>query len=90
MGPDTGSPWTCERGYFERDDTCEAVVVPENAYFDDASYALGWKCDRGFAESDGGCTEIDLPDNAHLDRTGNRWECHRNFQRSQGRCVLND
>ncbi len=85
-----GEGWEFDRGYRRDGDACLAIIVPENAYFDDASYGPGWKCNRGFAESDVGCTEIDLLANAHLDRSGNRWACHRNFQRSQGRCVLND
>ncbi|WP_299961063.1 hypothetical protein [uncultured Roseobacter sp.] len=85
-----GDGWECDRGYTRDGDACLAIIVSENAYFDDASYGPGWSCNRGFAESDDGRQEIDLPDNAHLDRSGNRWECHRNFQRSQGRCDLND
>jgi hypothetical protein len=69
---------------------CEAVVIPANAYFDDATYGTGWKCERGYEASGATCELIDVPENAHLDRSGNRWECDKNFQKSNGLCVLNN
>ena len=85
-----GEGWECNIGFRPRGDACAAVVVPENAYFDNGPYSIGWLCKRGFAPTGQTCEAIELPVNAHLARTGNRWECNKNFQKLKDQCVLNN
>jgi len=85
-----GERWRCLRGLIKVDDTCQEIVLPANAYFNDATCGTGWKCERGYKASGEACEFINVPENAHLDRSGNRWECNKNFQKSKGLCVLNN
>lgn len=69
-------------------DRCDVVVVPSNAYLDEAFYGPGWSCERGYEVLNGARVAIDLPENAYLDRSGNRWSCNRGFRLSDGMCIL--
>ena len=59
----SGERWHCLRGFLKVDDTCQEIVVPENAYLVDATYGSGWKCSRGFEKVDDLCTAIAVPIN---------------------------
>jgi hypothetical protein len=86
----SGERWHCMRKFRKIGNTCQAIVLPANAYLTNNTYGAAWKCERGYAATGTGCTTIAIPENAHLDRSGNRWECDRNFQKSRKRCFLND
>lgn len=86
---DYGKGWKCKRGYRDRNDMCEQVPIPKNAYLD--AFGDGWKCERGFLNiRRTTCEPIVVPDNAFLteegyDSTG--WACERGFRAEANRCI---
>ena len=81
-----GSGWRCRHGYRERDGSCVAIEVPENAHL--IARETRWRCNRGYERVDQSCQEVAVPPNAHLDLSGKRWECSRGYKRLEDRCVL--
>lgn len=85
----SGERWRCLRGFFEADDACHEVVVPENGYLVDAAYGNAWECDRGFERADDSCTAIVVPLNGYLNDSnyGLPWACDRGFFEQGGLCI---
>lgn len=57
-----GKGWECNQGYRDAGNSCDAIVVPENAYPTYAMYGTGWKCERGYRATADTCTAIKVPD----------------------------
>ena len=84
-----GSGWTCNSGYRKVAQTCERIVVPENAYLTNRSYGDAWICDHGYRRSRDACMEIALPENAYLNSPrGDDWLCHRGYRKAETGCEL--
>ena len=66
-----GKGWQCEQGFRDAGNSCDPVVVPENAFPTYATYGTGWKCERGFLETKGECVAIQVPPNAKLNNSNN-------------------
>lgn len=88
----SGKRWLCSRGFLKVDETCQEVIVPENAFLVDATYGSAWKCDRGFFEKDGQCEAVIVPENAYFDDStyGKGWKCERGFAASGASCEAID
>ncbi len=84
----SGERWHCLRGYIKVDDTCQAIVLPTNAYLVDASYGSTWNCERGFEATGDQCAAIAVPANAYLNGSGygQPWTCVRGFFEQAGLC----
>ena len=48
-----GTPWQCERGYRPERNTCEQIILPENAHL--SLLGNDWDCDRPYRQVNGGC-----------------------------------
>ena len=48
-----GTGWKCDRGYAASGETCEFIIVPENAHLDRSGNR--WECNRNFQKSKGRC-----------------------------------
>ncbi len=85
----SGERWRCLRGYIKVDDTCQEIVLPDNAYLADASYGSSWTCERGFETTGDQCTAIAVPANAYLTGSGygQPWTCERGFFEQAGLCA---
>ena len=82
-----GSGWECNLGFRAKDDTCSAVIVPDNAHPTDQPFGKGWECLHGYKEVDEtNCIEVKLPKNAYLDADGNRWRCLRRYRAVDDGC----
>ena len=46
-----GTGWKCDRGYAASGETCEFIIVPENAHLDRSGNR--WECNRNFQKSKG-------------------------------------
>ncbi len=86
----SGGGWHCLRGFRITDDTCQEVVLPENAYLTDASYGSAWECDRGFERVDELCKAIVVPINGFLNGSGygQPWTCERGYFEQEGLCTI--
>ena len=42
-----GQGWECKPGYRSAGETCDEILVPENAYATDGALGKGWKCMHG-------------------------------------------
>ncbi|WP_422063322.1 hypothetical protein [Shimia sp.] len=84
----SGERWQCLRGFIKVDDTCQEVVVPENAYLIDATYGSDWDCERGFEKEGDLCNAIAVPINGYLNgsRHGQPWTCERGFFQKGSLC----
>ena len=83
-----GKGWECKQGFRDAGDSCDPVVVPENAYPTNAMYGKGWKCERGYLETEGECVAIKVPPNGYLtDRSFKPgWECERGYRANAETC----
>src|SRR6202000_2480119 len=70
-----GGGWECPRGYNAEGQTCVAIEIPTNAYFDASRNQ--WQCVRGYLRSGKQCVAVKLPENAYLDDSpfGTGWRC---------------
>jgi hypothetical protein len=74
-----GTGWNCDKGYREKNSTCEVVIVPDNAYPTNKVYGIGWECNRGFRKRDDACIVIKIPVNGYLDYDGKQLKCNRGY-----------
>ena len=84
-----GKGWECKPGFRDAGDSCDPVVVPENAYPTNAMYGTGWKCERGYLESKGECAAIEVPPNGYLTERSYKpgWKCERGYRETDDNCV---
>lgn len=84
----SGERWHCLRGFHRVDDSCQKVVVPENAYLVEASFGSAWDCERGFEKTGQSCTAVVVPTNGYLNgsRYGQLWSCERGFFEQDAVC----
>jgi hypothetical protein len=84
----SGERWECLRGFREKQETCQEIKVPKNAYLTDDEYGTGWKCARRFEAVGSNCALIDVPDNAYLNALdyGRPWTCERGFFEKNDLC----
>jgi len=63
-----GGGWECDGSFREVDQSCVAIMAPENAYLTGRSYGQGWECSFGYRQEgrSHACSPIILPANAHL------------------------
>ncbi len=85
----SGERWHCLRGFIKRDDICQEINLPANAYLTDTSYGSPWVCDRGFEAEDDTCVAIAVPVNAYLNTSsyGQPWTCERGYFEQDGSCT---
>ena len=82
-----GDGWQCNVGYRLTNETCAAIVVPDNAYETNRTYGSGWECHHGFRKVDGtACIAVVVPDGGFLDPSGERWHCLRGFFKVDDKC----
>jgi hypothetical protein len=82
-----GEGWECNIGFRRDEDTCNAVVVPANAYETNRTYGLGWECLHGYrADDNTSCVEVIVPDGGFLDPSGKRWHCSRGYLKVDDIC----
>lgn len=82
-----GDGWECIVGYRIIEESCVAILVPQNAYATRRTFGQGWKCDHGFREIDGtACLAVEVPDGGYLDSSGERWNCLRGYARLEDSC----
>lgn len=86
----TGERWRCSRGYRKMDDTCQQIVLPENAFLTDETYGSDWACARGFKAEDETCLAIQVPENAFLNSAsyGTPWTCKRGYLENGDLCEI--
>jgi hypothetical protein len=75
-----GSGWECDQGFHENSGSCEAVILPANAFPTGNSYDRGWDCSHGFQERDNTCVIVTVPAHAYLDASGGWWACNRGYR----------
>ena len=86
---DYGKGWECNQGFHNAGDSCDPVVVPENAYPTNARYGTGWKCDRGYRPDNEQCIAIEVPEHGYLADNmsyGVGWKCGRGYKADKGAC----
>ncbi|WP_420677450.1 hypothetical protein [Cribrihabitans pelagius] len=82
-----GDGWECDRSFRAADDTCIAVVVPQNAYPTHRNYGSGWECMHGFIEVGGSsCAKVFVPEGGYLAPSGRRWNCLRGYRKIDDTC----
>ncbi|WP_170789862.1 hypothetical protein [Ruegeria lacuscaerulensis] len=84
----SGERWRCLRGYTRVDDSCQKIVVPDNAYLTNSTYGSAWHCNRGYEKDGEACVAVAVPENAFLNAStsGRPWTCERGFFERDGRC----
>ncbi len=85
----SGERWDCLRGFLKVGNTCQEVILPDNAYLSETSYRSAWECDRGFEVSGDLCVAIVVPANAYLNTSnyGQPWTCERGFFEQGDLCA---
>ncbi len=82
-----GDGWECDRSYRASNDTCIAVVVPQNAYPTYRNYGSGWECSHGFIEvRETSCAKVFVPEGGYLAPSGTRWNCLRGYRKIDDIC----
>ena len=81
-----GQGWECKPGYRSAGETCDEILVPENAYATDGALGKGWKCMHGFVGKDEACVPVVVPANAYLISSGDGWRCQRMYRRIDDGC----
>lgn len=74
-----GTGWSCNKGYREKNNACEAIIIPDNAYSTNKTYGIGWECNRGYRKIDDACVVIKIPVNGYLDFDGKKVKCNRGY-----------
>ncbi len=84
----SGENWECLRGNLKVGDSCQKVVLPDNAYMSDNEYGRVWLCDRGYSVKGNGCVAIKVPEHAYLNTSnyGQPWTCERGYYERGNRC----
>lgn len=81
----TANSWQCLQGYIKRGNSCELVVVPENAHLRDNTWFLinekGWACNSGYKDTGSECEKVHVPANASLNAYGNDFDCNLGYSR---------
>ncbi|CUH65449.1 MSP1 EGF domain 1 [Thalassovita gelatinovora] len=82
-----GDGWECNIGFRLNEDTCVAVIVPQNAYDTNRSYGSGWECLHGFRRTDeAACVAVEVPEGGFLGPSGERWRCLRGYIKVDDTC----
>ena len=82
-----GDGWECNIGFRLNENTCIAVVAPQNAYDTNRSYGSGWECLHGFRKTDDvECVAVKVPEGGFLDPSGERWQCLRGYFKVDDTC----
>lgn len=82
-----GDGWECNIGFRLNENSCVAVVVPQNAYDTNRSYGSGWECLHGFRKTDeAACVAVEVPEGGFLDPSGERWRCLRGYIKVDDTC----
>ena len=82
-----GNRWTCDRGYYEDNNSCAVIVLPSNAYLN--SSGNGWECNRGYIKQNKNCMLIKVPTNAYLTNASYRqgWTCDQGYREDKNTCT---
>ncbi|MGR3734631.1 hypothetical protein [Pseudophaeobacter sp.] len=88
----SGKRWGCLRGFRKIDDSCQKIVLPDNAYLTENVHGAVWQCVRGYQTNGTSCVEIAVPKNAFLNTStyGRRWTCERGYAVSGDLCSRLD
>ena len=82
-----GSGWECNIGFRQDENTCVAVIVPQNAYNTNRTYGSGWECLHGFRiTEEAACVAVEVPAGGFLDPSGERWRCLRGYTKVDDAC----
>jgi len=85
-GSDYGSGWRCKHSFIEKNDACEAVVVPENGHL--AERGVNSKCNRSYRADGDSCVLIQVPANGYLTSSARKgWQCERGFKMVRDECL---
>ena len=84
----SGERWKCLRGFVRFEDTCQEILVPENAYLAESYSGSSWECDRGYEAKGNECVALVVPANAYMNTSkfGQPWTCERGFVELRGLC----
>ena len=82
-----GDGWDCDLGFRQSEESCAAIIVPENAYSTNRSYGSGWECFHGFQIKDEiECSLVDVPEGGYLEPSGKSWRCLRGYVKIDDAC----
>src|SRR5210317_1731993 len=84
-----GSGWDCDSGYRQVNNTCDQIVLTENAYLTNQSYGSGWACKRGYLIDGLACVAIKVPANGYLSDSSYKpgSKCERGYQALKDSCI---
>lgn len=81
-----GSGWECDKSYREKNGSCVAISIPDNAFSTKSKFGQGWECSWGFRQDGARCIALVIPENAFLNSFGDKWKCDRGYRASGDGC----